>query len=189
MPRADWRRVGQICWRAALLSLRLRHPNMSRVCPMRKFPMLVTLLVVTAPAAAATPNVSPEGYWRTAGGNGIIEIARCGADDTLCGKLAWFHIDSDDPDQQGLDLKNPDPAERNRSLCGITFMYGFKPTAPDHWDGGMVYDADSGNTYHAMMTLRPDGKLDLHGYIGISLFGRSEIWTRFAPPLPSCPGH
>ena len=162
---------------------------MSVVRPMRKFPMLIALLVTAAPAGAAATSASAEGYWRTAGGNGIVEIARCGADGTLCGKLAWFKIDPDDPNPQGLDLKNPDPAQRNRSLCGITFMYGFRPTAADHWDGGAVYDAESGNTYHAMMTLRPDGKLDLHGYIGISLFGRSEIWTRFTQPVPSCPGH
>jgi uncharacterized protein (DUF2147 family) len=162
---------------------------MSLVRPMRKFPVLVALLVAAVPAVAAAPNVSPLGYWRTADGNGIIEIARCGADDTLCGKLAWFRISPDDPNPQGLDLKNPNPAERSRPLCGITFMYGFKPTASDQWDDGVIYDAESGNTYHAKMTLRPDGNLDLHGYIGISLFGRSEIWTRFTPPVPPCPGH
>jgi uncharacterized protein (DUF2147 family) len=162
---------------------------MSLVRPMRKFPVLVALLVAAVPPCAAAPQSSPEGYWRTAGGNGIIDIARCGADDTLCGKLAWFRITPDDPNPQGLDLKNPNPAERSRLLCGITFMYGFKPAAPDQWDGGFVYDPETGNTYHAKMTLRPDGNLDLHGYIGISLFGRSEIWTRFTPPAPSCPGH
>jgi uncharacterized protein (DUF2147 family) len=162
---------------------------MSLVCSMRKLPLFAVLLLAVAPAArAAAPNASAEGYWRTADGGGIIEIARCGADGTLCGKLAWFKIDPGDPNPQGLDLKNPDPAERRRSLCGMTFMYGFKPVAQGYWDGGMVYDAESGNTYHATMTVRPDGSLDLHGYIGISLFGRSEVWTRFTQPVPSCPG-
>src|SRR5580698_5201602 len=100
---------------------------------MRTFPILAVLLSVVAIAGAAAPNASPEGYWRTAGGGGIIEIARCGADGTLCGKLAWFHIDPGDPNPQGLDLQNPDPSRRDRSLCGLTFMYAFKPAAPDHW--------------------------------------------------------
>ncbi|MFZ2005464.1 MAG: DUF2147 domain-containing protein [Stellaceae bacterium] len=157
---------------------------------MHKLPIAVVLLLLALVATgAAAPNASPEGYWRTAGGNGVIEITRCSTKDMLCGKLAWFRITPDDPNPQGLDFKNPDPARRNRSLCGLTFMYGFKPAAPGHWDGGMVYDAESGNTYHATIALRPDGKLDLHGYIGISLLGRSEIWTRFDQPIPPCPGH
>jgi len=162
---------------------------MSLVRPMRKFPVFIALLAAAVPAAAAGPDASPVGYWRTGGGNGIIEITRCGANDTLCGKIAWFRIMADDSNPQGLDLKNPDPARRNRSLCGLTFMYGFKPAEPGKWDSGMVYDAESGNSYHATMALRADGKLDLHGYIGISLLGRSEIWTRIDQPVPPSTGH
>lgn len=154
--------------------------------------VLLASLLLWVPAATAViaqQTATPEGYWQTEGGNGIVQITRCGADDTLCGKIAWFRLSPKGDNPKGLDLKNPNPAERNRSLCGLIFMYGFKPTAPEHWEGGQVYDAESGNTYQATMTLRPDGKLDLHGYIGISLLGRSEIWTRFTQPVPSCPGH
>jgi uncharacterized protein (DUF2147 family) len=155
---------------------------------MRKLPIAVVLLLLASPTSrAAGPHASPEGYWRTAAGNGIVEIARCGADGTLCGKIAWFRIDSEGSNPRGRDLRNPDPAQRNRSLCGLTFMDGFKPAEPGHWEGGRVYDAESGNTYDATMALRPDGKLDLRGYIGISLLGRSETWTRVNQPIPSCP--
>lgn len=160
----------------------------SRVFVILVFLASAAVFLVSAAPGIAAPGASPEGYWRTAGGNGIIQISRCGSDDTLCGKIAWFRINPGDPNPQGLDLKNPDPARRNRSLCGLTFMYRFKPAGPDHWTDGKVYDAESGDTYDATMTLRADGKLDLHGYIGISLLGRSEIWTRFTQPVPSCPG-
>jgi uncharacterized protein (DUF2147 family) len=156
---------------------------------MRKRICTILLCLAFATPGIAAESASPEGFWRTAGGNGIIEIVRCGADDTMCGKIAWFRIKPDDPNPQGVDLKNPDLERRSRSLCGLIFMYAFKPAAPGHWDHGRVYDAESGNTYDATMTLRTDGKLDLHGYIGISLLGRSEIWTRFTQPVPSCPGH
>ena len=157
---------------------------------MRKLSILLVLwLFASTISAAAAPGASPEGYWRTAGGNGIVEITHCGADGALCGKIAWFRLDPNDPNPQGLDLKNPDPSRRSRPLCGLIFMYGFRPNGLGHWDGGTVYDVENGNTYSVMITLRPDGKLDLHGYIGISLLGRSEIWTRFSQPVPSCPGH
>jgi uncharacterized protein (DUF2147 family) len=148
---------------------------------------LVTLLLaVPRIAAAAEPSPLVEGRWLTEKKSGVIEIYQCAAD-TLCGKLVWFRIDPDDPNPQALDLKNPDPARRNQPLCGLTFMYGFKPAEPNNWEDGTVYDPDSGKTYHATLKLRADGAINLHGYIGISLIGRSEIWTHDTQPVPPCP--
>jgi uncharacterized protein (DUF2147 family) len=144
------------------------------------------MLAAIAPAVAA-PVPGPEGNWLTEKKDGIISVYRCGRD-TLCGRIAWFRIDPDDPNPRGLDLHNPDPGRRNQPLCGLQFMSGFKPADPGAWEDGSIYDPDSGNTYHATMKLRPDGTLDLHGYIGISLLGRSEVWTRYVQPPPACPG-
>jgi len=155
---------------------------------MRKLlPLVLLSLGAFLLIGAAAPDASPEGYWLTGKNAAIIEIVRCPGGDMLCGRLAWFSIDPDDPNPQALDLRNPDPARRDQKLCGLTFLYGFKSVAVNRWEGGMVYDAESGNTYHANITLRPDGTLDLHGYIGISLLGRSEIWTRYTQTLPPCP--
>jgi uncharacterized protein (DUF2147 family) len=149
---------------------------------------IVLLLCASRLAGAAVPEGSAEGNWLTEKKSGIILIFRCpGASGQLCGKLVWFRIRPDDPNPQALDLRNPDPAQRNKPLCGLVFMYGFKPAEPGSWTDGTIYDPDSGNTYHATMKLRADGTLDLHGYIGISLLGRSEIWSRYTQPVPSCP--
>jgi uncharacterized protein (DUF2147 family) len=154
---------------------------------MRLKPVLL-LLGGSLLAASAQPGTSPEGNWLTEKKSGIIKIFRCSEDsDVLCGKLVWFRIKSDDPNPNGLDLKNPEPSRRDRPLCDLTFMYGFKPAQPNGWEGGAIYDPDDGDTYHATMKLRPDGTLDLHGYIGISLIGRSEIWTRYPGSPPACP--
>ena len=147
----------------------------------------VLLLSVMALTGATAANSPPEGNWLTAKKDGIISIFRCGGGDTLCGRLAWFRIDPGDPNPQGLDLKNPDPTRRSQPLCGLVFMSGFAPAGPDNWENGIVYDAESGKTYHATMRLQADGALRLSGYIGISLFGRSEVWTRYTERLPSCP--
>ena len=146
--------------------------------------LLLSLWALTSIAAAA----SPEGMWLTAGKNGVVEVFRCAAGgDMLCGRLAWFRIKPDDPNPRALDLHNPDPKLRGRSLCGVVFMYGFRPAGPDSWEDGAVYDPESGNTYHGTMSLRADGRLALRGYIGITLFGRSEVWSPYTEPLPSCP--
>jgi uncharacterized protein (DUF2147 family) len=63
-----------------------------------------------------------------------------------------------------------------------------QPDGPDGWSGGSLYDPESGNTYSGNIIMKPDGALTLRGYIGISLFGRSEDWTRFTQTIGSCPG-
>ena len=144
---------------------------------------LLAACVETGAAAAAGP--SAEGIWFTQKKDGIVEIFRCG--ERLCGRLVWFRIKPDDPNPDALDLNNPDPALRRQKLCGLVFMKDFVPQPPDTWEDGAVYDPDSGNTYHATLRIQADGSLDLHGYIGIPLFGRSEIWSRDNQPVPPCP--
>jgi uncharacterized protein (DUF2147 family) len=66
-------------------------------------------------------------------------------------------------------------------------MWGFRPDGPHRWSGGAIYDPASGKTYSAEMTLRPNGTLGVRGYVLLSLFGRSEVWTRFTRSIPHCP--
>jgi uncharacterized protein (DUF2147 family) len=156
---------------------------------MRKSLKLVVLLLgALVTVGAAGPGASPEGNWLTEKQSGIIEVFRCAGGDTLCGRLLWFRINPDAPNPQGLDLKNPDPTRRSQPLCGLTLMQGLKPAAePNSWEDGTVYDAETGDTYHATIKLQADGALRLRGYIGIPLIGASEAWTRFTQPVPSCP--
>ena len=134
---------------------------------------------------ATQPGFSPEGRWLTEKKNGIVEIFRCSGGDILCGRLVWFRLK---PGDSNLDLSNSDPKLRNRPLCGLVFMTGFRPADPNNWEDGRVYNTDDGNTYHATMRLQPDGTLRLHGYIVVTLIGASEIWTRHTGPVPACPG-
>ena len=154
---------------------------------MRGFAKAVVCVGALATIAAAQPGPSAEGRWLTAKQNGIVEIFRCTDDDTLCGRLLWFRIKRDDPNQEGLDTANPKSELRNRPLCDLVFMTGFKPAAPGIWEDGRVYDTDDGNTYGGAMRLQPDGTLRLRGYIGIPLIGGSQVWTRHTGAVPQCP--
>ena len=153
---------------------------------MRKFAKPIVLSLAFAVSGAVAPGSSPEGFWLTGNKSAIIEIFRCAGDGTLCGSLVWFPFKAGDPIP--LDAKNPDPGRRERPLCGLPLMSGFKPSVkPNSWEGGKIYDAESGDTYHASIKLQADGTLSLHGYIGIPLIGASEVWTRYAQPVPACP--
>lgn len=144
----------------------------------------LALLIATIAARAAAP---VEGAWLTEPKTGIVEIFRCSGDDALCGRLVWVQIKPSDHNPQAVDNRNPAAALRARPLCGLAMMWGFRADGANHWSGGAVYDPESGNTYRAEMTLQPDGRLSVRGYVIVPLFGRSETWTRFASPAPPCP--
>ena len=142
-------------------------------------PFILAALVAT-PALAAPPDAF--GVWLTANREAAIEVQPCGAN--ACGRLVWYLEKRKGPDA-GLDTKNPSPEQRSRQLCGITMLGGFKPSATG-WENGWVYDPESGNTYSG--TMEPDGpdRLRLRGYVGIPLFGRTEVWSRAPTDQQRC---
>jgi uncharacterized protein (DUF2147 family) len=46
------------------------------------------------------------------------------------------------------------------------------------FEGGQIYNASNGKTYNANITLQPDGRLGLRGYVGSPMFGETQVWTR-----------
>ncbi len=116
-----------------------------------------------------------EGRWLTQEGDGWITIQLVG--DSLEGSVAG----SPDPKQREereFDDRNPDPNLRTRLLDGLTIMTGFEYKGDGHWSGGTVYDPNSGKTYKCTVKQLDANTLKIRGFIGISLFGRSETWTR-----------
>jgi uncharacterized protein (DUF2147 family) len=69
-------------------------------------------------------------------------------------------------------------ADRGKPVMGLTLIKGMRRTG-NHYEGGTITDPRDGSVYRALMELSPDGqKLEMRGYLGISLFGRSQIWNR-----------
>lgn len=57
-------------------------------------------------------------------------------------------------------------------------LTGFRFDGDDEWKDGDIYDPESGKTYSCYLSLKDNNTLKVRGYIGVSLFGRSETWTR-----------
>jgi uncharacterized protein (DUF2147 family) len=74
------------------------------------------------------------------------------------------------------DMKNPDPALRSRSLKNIVFIWGLR-WDNEKWSGGTLYDGSSGRTYRCNVEFK-DGKMQLRGYLGISVLGQTRSFHR-----------
>jgi uncharacterized protein (DUF2147 family) len=149
--------------------------------------LLIGLLLsgLSIPAWAADDADAVLGQWFTADGKARVEIAKHG--DVYDGRIVWLkepNYTAQDkegvPGQPKVDLKNPDKALQNRPIIGLPLIQGFKYAGDNVWSDGQIYDPESGKLYSCKLTLMMDGTLKVRGYIGISLFGRTEIWTR--PP-------
>lgn len=67
---------------------------------------------------------------------------------------------------------------KGQKIIGMTIVKGLKEK-DGVYEGGEILDPENGKTYKCKMKLDDTGnKLEVRGFIGISLFGRSQIWTR-----------
>lgn len=124
---------------------------------------------------ALAQSLSPIGTWTNQEKEARFEIYPCG--DKLCGKIIWLA----DPNRNGkpkTDVNNPDKKLQSRPLVGLVFLHGFEYDEHNKWDEGTIYDPKSGKTYSSYMQMLDKNKIEVKGYIGISLIGRSQIWTR-----------
>jgi len=112
------------------------------------------------------------GNWLTEPKDGIIQISV--ADDSLLGRI----VGGNEPGK--LDSKNPEPAKRTLPLRGQIIVKGLKYDGQGRWSGGTIYDPSSGRTYKCKIELQGDGALKVRGFIGFSLLGKTQVWTRYA---------
>ena len=125
---------------------------------------------------AASSQSTVEGIWVNGDGDGWIELAI--TDGELRGRITGSPDDPDNQKPSRTDVQNPDVTLRNRPLRGLLILTGFRADDSGRWIGGRVYDPNSGNTYRGTITQVGEDTLKLRGYIGISWFGRTEIWNR-----------
>jgi uncharacterized protein (DUF2147 family) len=154
----------------------MKIKNMLKRSRMKKLTLLfVTLLFVTGSLFAQSAASQILGAWLNAEKDGKIEIYKTG--DKYFGKLIWGqHIYEADGKTSRTDNKNPDPALRSRKLLDLVILTNFTYDG-NEWKGGKIYDPKSGKTYSCIMRLK-GATLEIKGYIGISLLGRTTVWTR-----------
>lgn len=133
----------------------------------------VSLLTGFAAVTGASHRI--EGRWLTADRQGWIDIRLQSG--IPAGFIAGSPQDPERRQPQRQDVHNPDPALRDRPLHGLQIIRDMSQNGSNRWKG-LIYDPNSGKTFNCTLTMVDDNTLRLRGYVGISLFGRTETWTR-----------
>lgn len=147
----------------------------------------LTLYAALPPAGAQQAGAesrAPLGRWVTESGNLEVEIAPCSSGGaTLCGKVVKVMANRSmaGPGQAG-EFADKRPA------LGMTLLSGFKPSGANEHQGE-IYNRENAKTYSATLTPVGTDQLRVHAYVGIALFGKTQVWRRPPPagPAPAMP--
>lgn len=140
--------------------------------------LLLSMVVALVSFTAGDDPDAVVGTWLSGGPRkGQIQIYKQGG--TFFGKLTHL-AEPNDPvtGKPKTDIKNPDVSKRTRPLLNLPLMYNFKYDGGNVWSDGKIYDPESGKEYNCKMTLKNSSTLEVRGYLGISLLGRTQTWTR-----------
>jgi len=134
--------------------------------------LFLLITVITLPFTTFADNNADiiVGEWNTENHEGKVIIYKQG--DMYFGKISGGKT----PGRK--DTNNPDPNARNKELIGTVILKNFKFNGKS-WEKGTIYDPNSGKTYDCILKTKDNNKtLDIRGFIGISMFGRTSTWTR-----------
>ena len=145
----------------------------------RQSALLALAIAVAAPAFAA--EMTPVGTWTTiddATGKpkSIVQITE--SNGKLEGKVLEVLQSEQGPHPV---CKECDGERKDKPVEGMVIIWNVEKDG-DVWDGGKILDPKNGKTYKVKLTMMEGGnKLDVHGYIGFALLGRSQVWERKSP--------
>jgi uncharacterized protein (DUF2147 family) len=140
--------------------------------------VLVAAAVLLVSAAAFAANDTPVGTWKTIDdatgqAKAIVQITE--SDGALQGKVLTVLKSDDGPHPVCSKCKG---ARKDQPVEGMTILWGLTRDG-DSWSGGKILDPHTGKVYKAKMTLTDGGmKLQVRGYIGFALLGRTQVWQR-----------
>ena len=92
------------------------------------------------------------------------------------GEIIWLLNPKNKKGNPKKDTKNPNPKKQKQTILGLEIIKNLEFSKKE-WNKGTIYDPKTGKTYKLYAKIK-DKKLHLRGYIGVSLIGRTNTWTR-----------
>lgn len=145
---------------------------------MKYFFTFLFLFCVTCLTHAQSAN-DVVGKWKNGEGTGIVDIYLT-TSGHYAGKIIWLKEPIDpETGKPKLDKRNPDESKQQTPVLGLVNMRGFKFNEEDKiWEDGHIYDPKNGKEYSCKMELKDKNSLNVRGFIGVSIIGRTDTWTR-----------
>ncbi len=121
------------------------------------------------------------GVWEPSHGKAKVKIEKIGT--KYYGKIVWLKEPIDaETNKPKVDKNNPDEKMRSTPLRGYRILKDFQYTDKNEWTEGTIYDPENGNTYSCIIKMTDENTLDIRGFIGVSVLGRTDIWKRLKMP-------
>ncbi len=144
-----------------------------------KITRFVTAVLLGCSALMAMAAESPVGLWRTIDDrNGkeksLVRIVEVNGE--LRGTVEkLFREPGEDPNPQCEKCAGE---KKNKPVIGMTILSGLRRDG-NQFTGGEILDPANGKTYQCKMALSDNGKkLNVRGFIGVALLGRTQVWVR-----------
>jgi len=144
---------------------------------------LLALLLLALPLGAfaqtASTSSSPVGHWTTIDDKtdkpkSVVEIYEA-KDGSLAGRVTEI-LQSDRGPNPVCDKCSGE--RKNKPVKGMVILWGIKQKGGT-WEGGQILDPASGKVYSVKVTPVENGrKLEVRGFMGFSLLGRTQTWNR-----------
>lgn len=143
-----------------------------------KLAVVLSILSIGFYSNVFAAGATPAGLWRTIDDNtgkprSLVRIHENNGE--FSAVIEKGLLATDTPDAVCDKCKDERKGQR---IVGMTIVKGIK-LIDGHYEGGEILDPENGKTYRCLMKLDSTGnQLEVRGYIGISLIGRSQTWTR-----------
>jgi len=136
--------------------------------------LFMFLFVALTGVLSATAQVT--GKWKTVDdetgeAKSIVEVYEQG------GKVYGKVVEILNPAKKNAKCQKCKGDDKDKPILGLTIIKGLTKDGDEYTDGDIL-DPQKGKLYSCTIKLDGKDKLVVRGYMGISMLGRSQTWTR-----------
>lgn len=143
---------------------------------MKRFILLFLAQLLSLAIFAQTESDAILGVWESGSGKARVKIDK--AAEKFTGRIVWLREPNNDEGKPKTDKNNPDEKLRSTPLLGYRMLRDFQYKGGETWEEGTIYDPENGSTYSCTIKMTDENTLEVRGFIGVSLFGRTDVWKR-----------
>jgi len=121
---------------------------------------------------------TPLGTWKTIDDETKEEKSYVKIYESENGELEGKVVKILTPGKEDLTCEKCSGKNKNQPIKGMVILRGLKKSDAENWKGGHILDPNNGKEYKSKIKLKDENTLEVRGYIGLSVIGRTQTWYR-----------